>query len=195
MLRSVSRRERVFLVAGAAVLLAFLAWRTLPRALLDGGLRARRQIPERTAVLEAYLEAVGREGVLAEEAAALEEAILGYRETFLPGGTPALAAASLQTRYKELAEGAGLRIQSEKILAQVARDAYLELPVQVVANGDIRTLRDFIVAVERSPVFVGIRELGLRSVKRRQFVPETRQYVDLSDIQATMTLVGIVPAP
>ena len=39
-----------------------------------------------------------------------------------------------------------------------------------------------------------VQDLNLRTVKRRQFVPETRSYVDLNDIQASMTLVGLIHA-
>jgi hypothetical protein len=34
--------------------------------------------------------------------------------------------------------------------------------------------------------------MSLRSVKRRQFVPETRSYLDITDLQASMTLAGLI---
>lgn len=193
MARELSARERRFLLAGAAALALFLALRLVGGRLPDLGLRARRLLPEKTAVLLAYREAVGREAALEQEAERLGRELESYREVMLPSATPPLAAAELQTRLKELADRAGLRIQSEKILPHARRESFLEIPVQIVANGDIKNLRDFIVAVESGETFIAIKEMSLRSAKRRQFVPETRAYVDLNDIQANLTMVGLIP--
>jgi Tfp pilus assembly protein PilO len=190
--RALSGRERVALLAAAAALALYFFGRPLLPRLADVGPRAERMLAEKTTVLAAYREAVGREGALTAEAAELAEKIAAHEEALLPGATPPLAAADLQTRLKQLAERSGLKIQSEKILAHVKHDAYLEIPVQIVANGDIRNVKDFIVALEESPVFIAVKEASLRTVKRRQFVPETRGYTDVTDIQASLTLVGLI---
>jgi Tfp pilus assembly protein PilO len=190
--RAVSRRERLFLLAALAALALYFGARPLLPKLATLGPRSERLFEEKAAVLGAYRQAVGREGALAAETEALEAKIAAHEEALLPGATPPLAAADLQTRLKQLAERAGLKIQSEKILAHVKRDAYLEIPVQIVANGEIKNLKDFVVAVEASPVFIAIQEMSLRSVKRRQFVPETRTYADVADMQASMTLAGLI---
>jgi len=39
---------------------------------------------------------------------------------------------------------------------------------------------------------VAVQNVSLRTVKRRQFVAETRSYADSSDIQASMTFVGLI---
>lgn len=191
MARGLTARERRFLLAGALALLAFLGGReALRRGALPGSGGATL-LREKLAVLAAYREAVGREAELRAEAERLERGLEAYEAAFLPGETPPLAAANLQTRLKEIAEKAGMRIQSEKILANVPRGAYLEIPVQIVATGDIRNLADFVVAVERSPVFIAVREASVRTVKRRQFDPATRTYSEVHDIQASMTLYGL----
>jgi hypothetical protein len=190
--RAVSARERLFLLAALAALALYFGARPLLPRLTNIGPRADRLLEEKSSVLAAYRQAVGREGALVAEADALAARIGSHELALLPGATPPLAAADLQTRLKQLADRAGLKIQSEKILAHVKRDAYLEIPVQIVANGEIRNLRDFVVAVEASPVFIAVQEVSLRSVKRRQFVPETRTYLDVADLQASMTLVGLI---
>ena len=192
MARSLSARERYSLLAAAAALALYFGARPLLPRLASLGPRAERLSEEKSAVLGAYRQAVGREGALTAESSALETRIAAHEEALLPGATPPLAAADLQTRLKQLAERAGLKIQSEKILAHVKRDAYLEIPVQIVANGEIRNLKDFIVALEASPVFIAIQEMNLRSVKRRQFLPETRTYAEITDMQASMTLAGLI---
>ncbi len=124
----------------------------------------------------------------------LTAAIAGYEESLLPGATPPLAAADLQTRLKQLADRAGLKIRSEKILAHVAREAYLEIPVQIVATGDIRNIKDFLVALEASPVFIGVKDVSLGAAKRQARIMEARPATDAHDLQASMTLVGLLRA-
>jgi len=190
--RAISRRERLFLLAALAALGLYFGARPLLPRLAQLGPGSEKLYEEKAGVLEAYRQAVGREGALNAESRDLESRIAAHEEALLPGATPPLAAADLQTRLKQLADRAGLKIQSEKILAHVKRDAYLEIPVQIVANGEIRNLKDFVVAVEASPVFIAVHEMSLRSVKRRQFVAETRTYTDVADLQASMTLVGLI---
>ena len=194
MARKITPRERLLLlIAAAAVLLFFTARPLFPR-LADFGPRSERLLSEKAAVIAAYREAVGREGGLRAEAEGLGTRIAAFEEALLPGATPPLAAADLQMLLKQLADKSGLKIQSEKILAHVRKDAYLEIPVQIVATGDIRTVKEFLVGVESSPVVIAVQDMSLRVVKRRQFVPETRTYLDVSDLQANMTLVGLIPA-
>lgn len=193
MAKSLSRRERVFLAAGVGALLLFVLARIFLVKILDFEARVRKLIPEKTAVLVAYQEAVGREAALEAENAQLEAELASFARALLPSATPPLAAAELQTRLKELADRAGLKIQSEKILLFTKRESYLEIPVQIVANGDIRNLKEFLAAVDGSQIFIAVQELNLRTVKRRQFVPETRNYIDVNEIQAGLTLVGLIP--
>lgn len=192
MARAISPRERLFLLAAAVALLLFAGSRLYFTRFVEFGRHFGKLVDEKSAVLAAYREAVGREGALEAEAEALRTEIDAAEKALLPAALPPLAAADLQTRLKEIAGRAGLKIQSEKILAQVKRDAYLEIPVQIVASGDMRNIRDFIVAVETSPIFIAVQEDSLRAVKHRQFVSETRGYVDINEIQASMTLVGLI---
>jgi Tfp pilus assembly protein PilO len=190
-------RERKSLIGAAALVVLYLvALKLGPSGMLARmttiGPGSDRLLAEKMERIEAYRKSVGREGALAAEAAALAAEIDAYEKMLLPGATPPLAAADLQTLLKKFSDSAGLKIQSEKILPHVKRDAYLEIPVQIVANGDIRNLKDFLVAVDASKLFVGVQDFSLRTVKRRQFIAETRSYADINDIQASMTLVGLI---
>ena len=197
MARAITGRERKFLVGAAALLVLYLGVIKLgpPRILLGVttiGPKSDRLLAEKMERIDAYRRSVGRESSLAAEAAALGAEISAYEAALLPGATPPLAAADLQTLLKQFSEHSGLKIQSEKILPHVKRDSYLEIPVQIVANGDIRNLKEFLVAVDSSKLFMAVQNVSLRTVKRRLFVAETRSYTDSNDIQASMTLVGLI---
>jgi Tfp pilus assembly protein PilO len=189
--RAVTRRERIFLVGAAALLVLYLGVRPILGRVSVVGPQSVRLFAEKVKVIAAYRQAVGREASLAAEAAALGAEISAYERVLLPGATPPLAAADLQTLLKRFSDGAGLKIQSEKILPHVKREHYLEIPVQIVANGEIRNLKNFLVAVDSSGTFIAVQDVSLRTVKRRLFIPETRTYTDINDIQASMTLVGL----
>jgi Tfp pilus assembly protein PilO len=184
----------LLLLGAAALLAAYVGVRPFLGRLTELGPHSGRLLAEKRMVIAAYRQAVGREGALRSEAERLATEIGAYEESLLPGTTPPLAAADLQTRLKQLADRSGLKIQSEKILAHVQRDAYLEIPVQIVANGDIRTIKDFLVALEASPVFIAVQDVSLRVVKRQARIVETRPPADANDLQASMTLVGLIRA-
>lgn len=194
MARALGTRERLLLLGTAALLAGYLGLRPFLGRLADLGPQSERLLAEKTRVIAAYRQAVGRESALQAEAAAVTAAISGFEEALLPGATPPLAAADLQTRLKQLADRAGLKIQSEKILAHIKREPYLEIPVQIVATGDIRTIKDFLVAVEASPVFIAVQEVSLRSVKRQARIVETRTPAEMNDLQASMTLACLIRA-
>jgi Tfp pilus assembly protein PilO len=185
-------RERQLLFGAAALLVVYLGARPLLDRAAVLGPQSGKLLSEKMKVIAAYQQAVGREGSLTAEAAALGAEIEAYESALLPGATPPLAAADLQTLLKQFSDRAGLKIQSEKILPHVKRDSYLEIPVQIVANGEMRNLKDFLVAVDSSKLFVGVQNVSLRTVKRRQFVAATRSYVETNDIQASMTFIGLI---
>jgi len=190
--RAITGRERRLLFGAVALLVVYLGARPILGRVAVIGPQSGKLLTEKLKVIAAYRQAVGRESSLTAEAAVLGARISAYEEALLPGATPPLAAADLQTLLKQFSERSGLKIQSEKILPHVKRDSYLEIPVQIVANGDIRNLKEFLVAVDSSKLFMAVQDVSLRTVKRRQFVAETRSYTDSTDIQASMTLVGLI---
>ncbi len=192
MARTITGRERRLLFGAAALLVIALAARPLLRRVAVVGPQSTRLLAEKLKVIAAYRQAVGREEALTAEAATLGSEIGAFAGVLLPGATPPLAAADLQTLLKQFSDRAGLKIQSEKILPHVKRDYYLEIPVQIVANGEVRNLKDFLVAVDSSKLFIAVQDISLRTVKRRQFSPETRSYSEITDLQASMTLVGLI---
>lgn len=192
MARAITGRERRLLFGAAALLVISLGVRPILGRVAIVGPQSSKLLAEKMKVIAAYRQTVGRESSLTAEAAALGAEISAFEGALLPGSTPPLAAADLQTLLKQFSDRAGLKIQSEKILPHVKRDFYLEIPVQIVAKGEIRNLKDFLVAVDSSQLFIAVQDISLRTVKRRQMVAETRSYTEITDIQASMTLVGLI---
>ena len=194
MARAISGRERWLLIGAALLIVIYLGARPILGRVAAIGPQSGKLLAEKMKVIAAYRQAVGREGSLAAEATALGAELKSYEGSLLPGATPPLAAADLQTLLKQYSDSAGLKIQSEKILPHVKRDSYLEIPVQIVAGGEMRNLKDFLVAVDSSKLFMAVQDFSVRTLKRRQFLADTRTYVEINDIQASMTLVGLIHA-
>lgn len=197
MARKISQREKRFLLLGAAAVVLFLAgkWFVLP--FFRYAMGASEVVDGKISIVTAYQSIVARENVLREENRELDKVLEGYRPSLLPSATPPLAAADLETRIKDLAGRAGLSIQSKKILRHLARGSFVEIPVQVVATGNVENVRDFVVLLESSEVFIGIRELHLRPLPKRKASRGRRgrgtEGITADEIQATMTIAGLIP--
>ena len=182
----------MFLVAaGAATALFFFGkWLVIPFLEFESG--AADRIESRMKTLEQYGEYVARKTPLLEEQRELEAALGEYRAALLPSDKPPLAAADLQTRLKALAARAGLNIVSEKILDHREKGAFIEIPLQIVAKGSIANLRDFIVLLESADVLIEIEEINLRALSRRQPPRGRATGGKGEEVQATMTVAGLI---
>jgi hypothetical protein len=190
--RKVGRRERMFLIAAGAATALFVSgkWLVIPFLQFESG--SNHRIDSGLKTLEQYGEYVARKTPLLEEQRELEAALGEYGAALLPSDKPPLAAADLQTRLKALAARSGLNIVSEKILSHRERGAYTEIPLQIVAKGSIANLRDFIVLLEGADVLIEIEEINLRALSRRQ-PPRGRVKGGVAEeVQATMTVAGLI---
>lgn len=194
MARKISSREKRFLAAAAGAVLLFAAGRWLAVPWVRSVTGASEVIGERLAVMEAYQGVIAREGILGQEAGALDTALEEYGAYLLPASAPPLAAAELQNRIKAIADRSGLNIQSEKILAHQAGEFYLEIPVQIVATGKVEQVRDFILLLESAETYIGIGALQLRSLARRRSGRGNPGGTASGEIQATITISGLIPA-
>lgn len=195
MARKWSRREKRALAAAALAGVMFLLGRWVLVPLFQFSSGAGERIDGGLEVLRAYQEVVAREPGLREEDRLLGAALDSYRTFFLPADTPPLAGAALEARLKELADQAGLNIVSGKVLGHQRRDTFVEIPVQIVATGSIEGFRNFVVLAESSEIYIGIREMNIRSLGARQ-LPRSgqRRRAEGADIQATMTVAGLIPS-
>ncbi len=195
MARTWSRREKLALAAAGAATALFLLGRWVFVPFFHFATGADERIEEGVAILRAYQEVAAREEGLRQEDRHLDEVLGEYRTFYLPADTPPLAGAALEARLKDLAEKAGLNIVSGKILGPQKREPFVEIPVQIVATGSIEGFRNFIVLAESSEIYIGIREMNIRALGARQLQrPGSRRRTEGADIQATMTVAGLIPS-
>ena len=90
---------------------------------------------------------------------------------FLEGATPALAAAELQARIKQLAEDAGGTLTSTQASAPREEEGFTRVGVRANMTGTINTLREVLHAVESSRPYLLVSTLNINADRGRQAQP------------------------
>ncbi len=148
------------------------------------------QAKEKT--LSGYLGILENEKALNKKISNLENSTKRYDRYFLESDKPALAAAEVQNRIKEVADIYGLEVTSEKIATSIKSGNYVIIPVQITATGDVGHLKDFLYEIESSIPLMTASQLTVRVSKKRKFDPETRKYHDVEELQATVLINGLM---
>lgn len=90
---------------------------------------------------------------------------------FLEGATPALAAAELQARLKQLTEDAGGTLSSTQASAPREEEGFTRVGVRANMTGTINTLREVLHTVESSRPYLLVSTLNINVDRGRQAQP------------------------
>src|SRR5262245_40698471 len=157
MIGNLSRRERMLVVAGAAVAIVVLGWMLVIQPLSDKYRAAAELAPAREEVLAKRQDLVARKGAITAELSAADARIQSLSDRFLPAATPAVAASELQKLVKEMATQATTEIRSERIMPPVERGDLLEIPIEIAVSGEIRQLVDLLSRLDRAPKLLSVQ--------------------------------------
>jgi hypothetical protein len=160
--RSLSRRERRVVSAGAAVCLLSLLtiWVVLPFARRwqdrEEAIVARQgQLGQlRSLVLR---EAATREGLVVRQ-----KERVALRERLLTGATPALAASNLQGLLQGYADGSRVTLDRVDVVAEPgvpSGDSLPAIPVRLSGQGDIYGLSELLTRFQSGPKLLIVDEL------------------------------------
>ena len=156
---TVSTRERRFLLAGGAALVAFLAVNYLVAPVVSSQMRVRTQHREKLQALERYqLVAEGRKRYERKFADA-DQLFSQLRQQLLPGEKLTLAAADLQARLHKVAGESGVTIVSESIHPPKPAEGFTRVSVELSLNGDLKKLHDFLYKIESSQKLLAMPKL------------------------------------
>ena len=182
MIGSLSRRERLFVVLGAAGLAVVLGWIFVVQPLAERNRAAADLVPSRLQVLTRRLDLVARKDAIAQDLEATNGEIERLSSRFLTEAAPAVAASELQKLTKDMASQAATEIRSERILPPVERGELLEIPVEIAVSGEIRQLVDLLSRLEGSQKLLTVQDLRVRVVNVSQ--PK--------ELLATLTVSGFI---
>ena len=105
-----------------------------------------------------------------EKRVAFTKTIMTQAESgLLTGKTPALAAADIQKVIREMAKKSQMEIKSIRVLnpKDVDNGLYLSIPVEFVAKGVIRQLKEFLYRIRASPKYLTVQKVGITVSRRR----------------------------
>lgn len=152
-----SRLAALLLLVLALVLVSSAV--ALPLWLLHN--RYDTALGDATSRLERYFKIAGmREGL---QKKLVEVNALGGGSHFLKSGSPALAAAEIQERAKNIVETSGGKISSIQILPHKDDDTYRQVLVTLQFTATLSAVQKILHALESSRPYLFVDNLSLRS--------------------------------
>ena len=127
-----------------------------------------------------------------EKRVALAKTTLKQEESgLLTGKTPALAAADIQKVIHEMASKSQMTIKSIRVLNPKDDDEspYLSIPVEFVARGVIRQLKEFLYRIMASPKYLTVQKVKISVMLRRNRHTNNKQ---VERITANITINGFL---
>ena len=186
-LRTLSQRERILLLAGAAFVLLFALIRLCAYPAIAYYKKSRAAIPQRLGTLERYRLATQGEGKIDEAFAEAAQRLEESEEGVLPGDTPAAAGAALQGILKPLVGGQDTRLTSMRMLAPVQKGAYAETAVQMDLQTTTEGLAGMLAGIARHPKILRVKKLSVSSGFYSGAAANRRETLVVSIVVAGMT--------
>lgn len=93
----------------------------------------------------------------------LRESFSALEGRFVPGDTPALAAARLQERLQSLAGQSGLELVTMQVMKEESVGEFQKALVQVTLRGELPAVASFLAGVEYSDWLLSVSTLEMRS--------------------------------
>ncbi len=127
-----------------------------------------------------------------EKRVALTKTIVAQAESGLfTGKTPALAAADIQKVIREMAKKSQMEIKSIRVLKpqDVDESHYLSIPVEFVAIGVIRQLKEFLYRIRAAPKYLTVQKVKTSVVLRRNRRTKSQK---LERVTSNITINGFL---
>lgn len=156
---TISSRERRFLVAGGAVLVAFLAINYAIVPAISHQMRVQTEYQEKLQAFERYQMVVEGKRRYEKKFAETEGLYKQLQQRLLPGEKLTLAAAELQAMLHKAAGESGVTIVSESIQAPKKAEGFTQVAVELSLNGDLKKLRDFLYKIESAGKLLTVPKL------------------------------------
>ncbi len=156
---TISPRERRFLVAGGAVLIAFLAINYVVAPAVSSQVRVRSEYREKLQALERYQLVVEGRRRYEKKFTDADQLVTQLKQLLLPGEKLTLAAADLQAMLHKSAGESGVTIVSESIQSPKKAEGFTQVSVELSLNADLKKLRDFLYKIESSGKLLTVPKL------------------------------------
>ena len=168
------------LALGVTVLGVALLWLGVIAPLWDWYDDRGEQLHRQQAVVRKMSALVDSLPALRREAAATPKEGDGGRPALLTGATDALAAASLQQRIDDVAAQAGVRMESEEILAAKPAGSLRAISVRMTMNAPFAALVELLTALANADIPMVVDDVTIRAGFREAGAASSTNAVDTS---------------
>ena len=117
---------------------------------------------------------------------ALKDSLAQLESQFLSGNTTALAASDLQDIIRHITETLGLKVGSIQVIPPRESGAYLEIPIRIQFNANIKQLLEILYQLENHQKLIFIPEMEIDASRRNLNDKET------TPLQVSLVISGIV---
>lgn len=101
-----------------------------------------------------------------KELKTLRKKVRKMEKSMLAEKDSSLALAALQSRVQDMAEGAGLKINSVKPLEPLEHEGYREMALFVDASGEMDSLSAFLKMIDRSSQLISLEKINMATAPR-----------------------------
>jgi len=188
-MKKIDKKRKYFLMAMVFLLIAGAIYRMWPQ--IQDIFAADDTIAIKKKQLIKHQKILQSAGDL-EKRVALTKTIIKQAESgLLTGKTPALAAADIQKVIREMAQKSQMEIKSIRVLKpkDVDEGLYLSIPVEFVAKGVIRQLKELLYRIRASPKYLTVQKVQISLVLRRNRSTKSGK---LETITANITIIGFL---
>lgn len=161
---TISPRERRFLVAAGAVLIAFLAINYVVAPVVSSQIQVRNEYREKLQALERYQLVVEGKKRYEKKRTDSEQLFTQLQRRLLPAEKLAVAAADLQTILHKAAGESGVTIVSESVHSPKKVEGFTQVSVELSLHADLKKLRDFLYKIEISGKLLTVPKLVASAV-------------------------------
>lgn len=178
-------RERRFVMAGGAALVAFLAINFVIAPAVSRQREVRSELEEKRRALERFQLVIEGRRRYEKKYADAERLYVQLQNLLLPGEKLTLAAAELQEMLHKSAAASGVTIVSENIHSPKKSEGLTQVSVELTLNADMKKLRDFLYKIESSTKLLTVPKLTLNASFPRPG----------AELQVTVAVSGYALAP
>jgi hypothetical protein len=164
---TISPRERRFVIAAGAALVAFLVINYVVIPAISRQVQVRKEYQEKVRALERHQLVVEGKRRYEQKFADAEQLFTQLQRRLLPGEKLTLAAADLQAMLHKAAGETGVTIISESIHSPKKIEGFTQVSVELSLNSDLKKLRDFLYKIESSGKLLTVPKLTVNAIYPR----------------------------
>lgn len=157
----VNEREKRFLVIGGIIALLIVAFYFISWY-VETKKTVMAYADSRLYVLQQQITDISEKENIQKMLKAAKQELQRQEKRLLPGNTPPVAAAALQSFLKETAASLGIDVKLERTLNISDDKIYLGIPVEIGFTTSTIRLKELLLRLRRSPFLLNASEIKIR---------------------------------